>query len=129
MMDAWFHAEMNQGRPVLDVRNPIAGETVCRFGMASGSALCGAILSTDVSVHYAAAGVTVNGLASAHMWSTRGDSGGPVYGGNTAMGLIAGTVYSGNTPVKTDDKRTYITKIKTAENLTGTCVCREPVCS
>jgi len=130
MLDAWFHANVGYGKPVLDARNPLQGEWVCRYGMVSANMLCGNILlaSTQQNVE----GIMIGNLAVAQLWVNRGDSGGPVFGGNTAMGLnAAGTFEADNvTPIKTPGGMAeLIMKIDAAEYHTGTKVCLDPVCS
>jgi hypothetical protein len=126
MMDAWFLADHNLGKPVLEARNPVSGERVCRFGARTDSDLCGNIIAVITS--YYVEGRSVGGVASARMWNNGGDSGGPVYGGNTAMGLMSGTLFINGQPDKSSNQTLWFTKIDNAEALTGTKVCLDPVC-
>lgn len=132
MMDAWFQYVITNGTPVgspvYQVRNPIASETICRFGMRSKTRVCGVVQSSATSKTYS--GVFVTGLARIAGWASHGDSGGPVHSGTIAVGLTAAANFIGDNPVKTGpDALMWLTVIKVAENGTGTKVCREPVSS
>ncbi|MBG6060189.1 hypothetical protein RCH16_003668 [Cryobacterium sp. MP_M5] len=126
MMDAWFLADTNVGRAVLDARNPVGGERVCRYGAKTQVALCGNIIA--VTTAYYVNGQSIGGVASARLWNAKGDSGGPVYGGNTAMGVMSGTLFNGDVPDTSANRMLWFTKIDNAEAITGTKVCLDPVC-
>jgi hypothetical protein len=56
---------------------------------ASGGTSCGRVFATDVTVTYRD-GPTVRHLANALYCTSRGDSGGPIFAGNTAYGIVSG---------------------------------------
>lgn len=65
------------------------GESVCHSGAGTGSS-CGTVTSIDRTVVFEG-GNTVNGLTEVQGWCAwHGDSGGPVWNGNTAVGLLSG---------------------------------------
>ena len=128
MLDAWFMADTNAGRPVQEVRNPNAGEFICRYGARTADDMCANVLALSTS--YVTDGLVVGQQSSVRTWVQHGDSGGPVYGGAgyTALGLISAGAFVNGAPVTGDGRLTYFTKIKSAEGQTGTQVCRDPVC-
>jgi hypothetical protein len=122
MMDAWFHYSANSGRPVLDVRNAYPSEAgICRYGRTSNINRCGTLQGSNLTVptNFGGTYFYVQHLDLVGVASSPGDSGGPVFGGNTAMGIISGS----------NGTQTTFTRISTAQSATGTRVCREVVCS
>lgn len=73
-------------------RDPGDGESVCRSGYRTGKE-CGTVLELNVTVNYGDGNVT--GLFSSTACSLPGDSGGPVYHGDAALGLHSGYNTSG----------------------------------
>ncbi|HJZ38571.1 MAG TPA: S1 family peptidase, partial [Solirubrobacterales bacterium] len=66
------------------------GESVCHSGWKSGTS-CGVVTALDKTIGYPEGVVYHLTEASGASWCTEpGDSGGPVWGGNTAVGLISG---------------------------------------
>jgi hypothetical protein len=124
MMDAWFHWSHGRGRPVLDVRNARQNEGVCKYGVITNHT-CGnvaneryglsAISPLTGRVTYLGGLTRVTALVS-----SGGDSGGPLYGGNTAMGTLVG--------IEKSTGARLFTKISHAQSATGTKVCLDPVC-
>ncbi len=68
---------------------PIQGARVCKSG-AFGGTSCGLVTASSVVVPYPEG--TVNGLVEADYCSQPGDSGGPIYSGHVAYGLVSGGV-------------------------------------
>ena len=122
MMDAWFHATASEGRPVREARNAYANEPgVCRYGRASNVQRCGTLTVQDqpLWITYAGYGTVYVGHQDVvDVPSNSGDSGGPVFGGMTAMGVISGS----------NGSVTTFTRISAATAATGTRVCLDPVC-
>lgn len=133
MMDAWFHRDLAVGRPVSEVRNPRSGDLVCRFGMASALGSnegyqCGSVLNPTTSLVYG--GVSIQGMATIQNWSATGDSGGPNFTGNTALGITALTNSVNGQPVKSGPNEIlWITRILWAQSAVGALVCKDPVCT
>lgn len=77
-------------RPITTVADGLPGAVVCKTG-ATTSTTCGQVLRRNVSVVYGGLqpGV-VNGLTVVSQESQMGDSGGPVYDGSVALGLVSG---------------------------------------
>jgi hypothetical protein len=73
-------------------RDPGDGESICRSGYRTGKK-CGTVLDLNVTVNYGDGNVT--GLFSSTACSLPGDSGGPVYHGDAALGLHSGYNESG----------------------------------
>jgi hypothetical protein len=68
------------------------GLRVCKRGYAGGTS-CGRVQALGITVNYRNADgstTTVGGLAQANYCTTPGDSGGPVFAGNTAYGIVSG---------------------------------------
>lgn len=122
MFDAWFHVDGATGRPAYASRNPLLYEDVCRYGRGSNQMRCGYVTAENVAVYTTDAGgvsTLVGNQAIVNVPSTYGDSGGPVWGAYTAMGVIGAT----------NPTSTYFTIIGAAGMYTGTRVCFDPVCS
>ena len=126
MMDAWFHASHGVGRPVLGVRNAYGGETVYKYGVVTNQT-SGPVNHDNYSLTVVSpltgSSTTLGGLTrvTSSMASSDGDSGGPLFGGNTAMGLLVGRQALGN--------YVLFTKISNAQLATGAITCMDPVCS
>jgi hypothetical protein len=69
-------------------RTPSVGETVCARGSTTGTH-CGTVLAVNVTVNYSGGGI-VTGLIDSSLCSESGDSGGPVYSGSSALGIVSG---------------------------------------
>lgn len=67
---------------------PSVGQSVCVRGSTTGTH-CGTVLALNVTVNYGD-GYVVTGLADSTVCSEPGDSGGPIYSGSTAHGIISG---------------------------------------
>lgn len=121
MMDAWFHAGATTGRPVYEVRNPRSGEQVCRYGRATNNVRCNPAydINTTIQSQIGSSTYTIGRQALVDQPTTLGDSGGPVFGGNTAMGILSSG--AGNT--------SSFTLISYAQSARGVSVCKHPVCS
>ena len=65
------------------------GLRICKRGYNDGTD-CGRVTGLNASIEYRDKGVTVRGLATADYCSVSGDSGGPVFAGNTAYGIHSG---------------------------------------
>jgi phosphodiesterase/alkaline phosphatase D-like protein len=78
-----------QNIPIEYESSSYIGETVCHSGIGSGSS-CGTVSAIDVTVTYEGAPSPVYHLTQAQLYALPGDSGGPVWSGNTALGLISG---------------------------------------
>ena len=128
MFDAWFHYRPFTGRPQEGIQVPFHGQNVCHFGMASNAMRCGVVEFPSTSIRVGS--VTIGNQAQVrNTWVNRGDSSGPVYTGTLAVGtLTAGQFHANGTPV-TNNGRIWLTRIDTALSLTGTRLCRNPVCS
>ncbi|MGP3983654.1 S1 family peptidase [Streptomyces sp. KR80] len=64
------------------------GQRVCHRGSTSGVS-CGQVTGTDQTVNYGS-GRVVSGLIRTRLCARPGDSGGPLFAGETAVGLISG---------------------------------------
>ncbi|MED7827377.1 S1 family peptidase [Streptomyces chiangmaiensis] len=69
--------------------NAFVGETVTRDGSTTG-VHSGTVTALNVTVRYSHGGGTVNGLIQTTVCAEGGDSGGPLYDGNKAIGLTSG---------------------------------------
>ncbi|HKE98483.1 MAG TPA: S1 family peptidase [Actinomycetes bacterium] len=67
--------------------DPVAGSAACKTGSTTGTT-CGTVLRTNVTVRYAEG--TVYGLTETNLCTQPGDSGGPLFSGNTAEGIVSG---------------------------------------
>lgn len=122
MMDAWFHYVLGQGRAVLDVRNAYMNEPIWKYGVTTG-ADPGTVIHDNYSMTtyspLMSPGtlVTLAGLTrvGASMEATGGDSGGPLYGGNTAMGMASLRETIGNAVI--------FTKVSNMQIQSGAVVC------
>jgi streptogrisin D len=68
--------------------NPVVGQTVGKSGSTTGLTR-GPVTGLNVTVNYSTG--TVSGLFQSNMCTDRGDSGGAVFAGNTALGLHSGS--------------------------------------
>nr|RZI34026.1 hypothetical protein BJQ95_03609 [Cryobacterium sp. SO1] len=100
MMDAWFHANFGVGRPVTGKDALEVGDPICLFGRVGGYD-CGTVHA--LSAHRTSdSGIEIYGLAEiANTIVEKGDSGGPVFINNTALGIITayGAFYDYITPI------------------------------
>lgn len=119
MMDAWFHVGPSTGRPVNNVVDSFVGQAVCRYGRTTNVEKCGVIQMINMN-KTTSSGVVVKHLDYMNGGEVLpGDSGGSVYVGYEARGIIHG--FAGGD--------SYFTRISAAQSATGTRVCRDPVCS
>ncbi|WP_229052159.1 S1 family peptidase [Aeromicrobium sp. Leaf350] len=119
MMDAWFHADTNAGRPVLDVRTPYAGEGgVCAYGKTTGRK-CGSAVAVNQWITTQTG--TKGNQVLTNFSGAEGDSGGPLYGGNTAFGIVSS--------ISQDGLLTASTSSSGVEFGLNVDICRHPVCS
>ena len=88
------------------------GLRVCKRGYSRHATSCGRVTELNASVYYTDHRVTVGGLAVADYCALDGDSGGPVFAGNTAYGIHSGSSNS-------NQCLTYYQGIRGAENLMG----------
>ena len=84
----------SQNLPITYESASYVGESVCHSGARTGSS-CGVVTRIDETVSYEADGTipggTIYGLTEVQGWcSYKGDSGGPVWNGETALGLFSG---------------------------------------
>ncbi|MGW9112804.1 hypothetical protein [Microbacterium sp. NPDC055683] len=117
MMDGWFHIAATTGRPVESVRNPLKGNNVCVYGRVTNASHCGKVVDQQTSV-VTNAGTVGNVAIIEAPGMTNGDSGGPAYGGNIALGILSSTTST----------RIAVTTIGAAMSLTGTNVCNGNGC-
>jgi len=88
MMDGWFHYNVGVGRAAIGIGNAGQGQSLCKYGDTT-KATCGTVDKT-YDVH-TVNGVTVTGVVRvAGMVNDGGDSGGPVFNGGRAYGLVKG---------------------------------------
>jgi hypothetical protein len=82
-------------RPIYSSGDAYQNRPVCMSGVGSHYR-CGKIIGTNLTVNFGSGGIsaTVYGLAAANFCSTSTDRGGPVFDGNTAVGLISGRLGS-----------------------------------
>lgn len=67
--------------------DPVVGQAVCKSGRTT-LRTCGTVTRTNVTVNYPQG--TVFGLVETTVCTQPGDSGGPLYAGTTALGLVSG---------------------------------------
>jgi hypothetical protein len=80
----------DQNLPISYESASYVGESVCHSGGGTGSS-CGVVTSIDQTANYSAG--AVYGLTEVQGWcGYEGDSGGPVWNGETALGLFSGMV-------------------------------------
>lgn len=84
-----FQAVTNGYRLVSATANPAVGTAICKFGVATGQT-CGTVANTSVC----SSGYCGLSRVGSHI-SQPGDSGGPWFFGNTAMGIHHGSVQAG----------------------------------
>ena len=85
-----FYGNVNTGGGVQDIAHamdPVYADNACTYGQTSGPG-CGTIIGTNVTVNYADGKVT--GLAKTNICRNYGDSGGPPYLADYALGLQSG---------------------------------------
>lgn len=118
MMDPWFHYSEGLGKPVTATGAAAVGQQVCRYGRVSDDG-CFTVLVSDVS--WTSESGTAGHLVrvNSDRWSQRGDSGGPVYRGTVAIGLIKGR--------DTIQNVGYYSDITWALNNTETHMCFDPM--
>ncbi|RBQ19720.1 hypothetical protein DP939_13415 [Spongiactinospora rosea] len=63
------------------------GQRLCKTGARTGTS-CGVVYALDATADYGDG--PVHGLAVTDLYAAEGDSGGPVYAGGTAIGLVSG---------------------------------------
>lgn len=116
---AWVYVLASTGNDgvsgtAYDAEYPIWGDgasslnmRICKSGVSPDRTSCGRVKELGLTITYTS-GVTVRGLARTSYCSLGGDSGGPVYAGNTAYGIhVAGA----------DGCVAYYQGIRGAENL------------
>ena len=72
---------------ITSAANPTVGQSVTRRGSTTGTH-SGTVTGLNATVHYAEG--TVKGMIRTNVCAEGGDSGGPLYAGNTALGLTSG---------------------------------------
>jgi len=77
-------------RPIYSSGDPFMNRPVCFAGVGSGYR-CGKIVGTNMTVNYGSGGTSavVYGLAAVNLCTKNSDRGGPVFDGNTAVGLVS----------------------------------------
>jgi hypothetical protein len=93
------------------------GETVCKSGITT-ELTCGAVDSTDVTVNYGV-GPTLFHQHTAAMKSFSGDSGGPIFVGNSADGILSGIFCSPDCSTVNNVTDTIYTPITSAQSALG----------
>ncbi|GHH83666.1 serine protease [Streptomyces sulfonofaciens] len=73
---------------IVDARTPSVGESVCRSGSTTG-VHCGRVTALNATVNYGG-GDIVSGLIQTTVCAEPGDSGGPLYSSQSALGLTSG---------------------------------------
>jgi len=121
MFDAWFMTTPTTGRNVQAKNDPTQGAAICFFGKTSNIAKCGVVASVSTTTQLDGTWVSQQTVLNTvpNQTAEHGDSGGPAYINNVAKGLISGI---GN-------GWTSITRTSVAQNITGTQICIDPVCS
>jgi streptogrisin D len=74
-------------RDITNAGNPFVGQSACRSGSTT-RVHCGSVTALNATVNYAQG--TVYGLIRTNICAEPGDSGGPLFSGNTALGLTSG---------------------------------------
>ncbi len=82
----------SQNIPIEHESSSYVGESICHSGENTGSS-CGTVKTVDVTVNYGEGNV-YHLTEAVGLYSSFGDSGGPVWAGNTALGLVSGGVPS-----------------------------------
>ena len=72
---------------IVDAADPSVGQEVCAAGNVTGIH-CGEVIALNATVNTGQG--TVSGLIQTSLCSEPGDSGGPLYSGHTAIGIISG---------------------------------------
>lgn len=123
MMDAWFHTSATSGQPVKAVRNPYANEYVKSYGRQTNVERTGQVYEVNTIVDKKDFGyfTRVGNQVQVLVPMVKGDSGAPLYGGNTAMGILSSTSLNG--------VLANYTRITSAQSALGVKVCIDPVCS
>ena len=88
-----FYASFNTMRDTAGVMpiSQMLGQLACRFGMKSGTSCGHRIISTFACSNFLNNYITCNLIEATQAASLPGDSGGPWYRGNTALGVHIGT--------------------------------------
>jgi hypothetical protein len=88
MMDGWFHYAVGLGRAATGIGNASMNQSLCKYGDETHTT-CGSV--DQVYAEHTVNGVKVTGLVRTRaMANDGGDSGGPVYNGGRAYGLVKG---------------------------------------
>jgi streptogrisin D len=74
-------------RDITGAGNAFVGQSACRSGSTT-HVHCGSVTATNATVNYPQG--TVTGLIRTNICAEPGDSGGPLFSGNTALGLTSG---------------------------------------
>ncbi len=87
-------------RPIYSSGDPYQNRPVCLSGVGSGYR-CGKVTGTNITANYGSGGVslTVYGLAAVNICTKNSDRGGPVFDGNTAVGLVSKSVLCFLSPI------------------------------
>ncbi|WP_234334166.1 S1 family peptidase [Streptomyces sp. NRRL B-1347] len=88
--DYSYPSEVAAGVQIIRINraaNPVVGQSVCRSGPTTGMR-CGRVTATNVSITYPQG--TVTGLFAATVCAEPGDSGGPTFSGDAALGFLVG---------------------------------------
>lgn len=114
------HSSLNTRYVISGDSSPTVGTRVCKTGATSGGT-CGRIAATGRTITYAMpyGNVTVNRLVQTTACVQRGDSGGPVFVGARAYGLVSGaTLYSDGSVWRDSEGncRSYYQGIRNAQN-------------
>jgi streptogrisin B len=96
-------------RKIYSSGDPYQNRLVCLTGVTAHNR-CGKVIGTNLTANYGSGGVsaTVYGLAAVNICTSSNDRGGPVYDGNTAVGLISKAVTCAFSPI------TYIQPVSPA---------------
>ncbi len=79
----------NQNIPITSESSSYLGESVCHSGAGTMGSNCGVVTAIDLSTPYRD-GTYLAHLTEATAPAIEGDSGGPVWNGNSAVGLVSG---------------------------------------
>ncbi|QDQ14454.1 S1 family peptidase [Streptomyces spectabilis] len=88
--DYSYPSEVAAGVRVIRINraaNPVVGQSACRAGPTTGTH-CGTVQAVNVSITYPQG--TVSGLFRTNICAEPGDSGGPAFGGDAALGFLVG---------------------------------------
>jgi hypothetical protein len=67
--------------------SPVVGQTVCYSSPVSG-VHCGSVIGVNATVNFPQG--TVSGMIRTNICAEPGDSGAPLFSGNTALGILSG---------------------------------------